>query len=73
MPPTMGRPLVVSSTVFRSLGGLVEIVQQVIEREGNVFGERFLPSEKTTAAVPVVAAASEKSCHFDMVWFSDKY
>jgi hypothetical protein len=66
-PPTIGRPLVVSSTVFRRLEEeeLAKVAQVDIaglEMRGNS------PSKKTatTAVVVAVAAASEKSCHFDI-------
>lgn len=49
MPPTMGRPLVVSSTVLRSLGVLVLLLHKK-----NV----DLPSKKSTTAITVVASAA---------------
>jgi hypothetical protein len=59
MPPTMGRPLVVSSTVFKSLRALVLLLDKK--------GEDLLPPKKSATAVAVVvSAAAEESCHCDI-------
>jgi hypothetical protein len=60
MPPRMGRPFVVSSTVFRSLRASVLCIS--MER-GN------LPSKKSTItglSVVVSTTTAKKSCHFDI-------
>jgi hypothetical protein len=73
--PTIGRPFVVSPTVFRTLQG----AKLAEGWDGRVDGEKDgIPSKQsTTAAVlasatVLVSAAAEESCHFEGIGYLER-